>query len=754
MKAGVVAYPPGGWHAQLGSFFCDLPELYAFNKQNGNFDNEAIRENDRRYIENLNRWLLDAPACNNLVFSYEGFVDLDENALRRFKLFCESLAVTAVVVLYIRPPLSYAISAMSQSVKQGRLSLNNNEPVIWPYKDIIIKLINVFGKDAICIKVFSKGILKNSNVVDDFLEFLDIPIEIYKRLEIGAEVVNKSLSSTALAFGERFIEALALRGWEYSEKQFLEKYGRYLSTIPGSPIKLTAKQIARVSLLSHPHMDFLNEQFGISIHEDSESFLQNVSADKYDLDMLLSSFGDFLGDVITHGRQHRSDFSVADLTLLRAKLRCGSNVYHGQILDFEVAFSIAKAVDELEIGIHIFDNMGNWVFGTNTTLLGKSLNSVGRGTYTMHYHLVADLPEGDFTAGFAFAERFSGRSCDLAWYDKLIPFHVVWPEARASVGYANLPVSFDCVKTGDAVIGIVEDATGSLSVISEIGNLETGESFELIVRLNNASTQSWMNDCGALLSTKKPINLSYHWIDSSGDVFVFEGHRTLLPVLELRSGETLLAAIRVFAPSISGHYRLKLLPVQESCCWFDDRGFIPCVLEVDVVQARAKRHYPGADTRLLSQVGRRDGLCMVSTGNEGFLVYGPYATVAAGTYLGCLYGFAESSTDEGWVDIVGDGGRELAKKNLSLKAGDGWSVELAFDLLTSVNDLELRVWVPVGAIISLHGLSFEFITNSDSNGMGHIINDNVVHECGSPLEISLAQREFPKRRRSKKKYKL
>jgi len=103
----------------------------------------------------------------------------------------------------------------------------------------------------------------------------------------------------------------------------------------------------------------------------------------------------------------RSDrvFSSPEFGLLSAVLDGDAKLVRGQVVSFTLEFSVDAEVDELEIGIHIFDEDRQWAFGTNTTLLEKKLLNFKRGTHRLQYFLVLDLPEGAYTAGFAFAER-------------------------------------------------------------------------------------------------------------------------------------------------------------------------------------------------------------------------------------------------------------------------------------------------------------------------------------------------------------
>jgi hypothetical protein len=82
------------------------------------------------------------------------------------------------------------------------------------------------------------------------------------------------------------------------------------------------------------------------------------------------------------------------------------------------------------------------------------------------------------------------------------------------------------------------------------------------------------------------VRISYHWHDAHGEVVIFDGERSDLPGAVLAAGHVVEVQLKVVAPAAAGRYRLKITLVQEGVCWFDERGFTPAVLEVDVVSAK------------------------------------------------------------------------------------------------------------------------------------------------------------------------
>ena len=269
-------------------------------------------------------------------------------------------------------------------------------------------------------------------------------------------------------------------------------------------------------------------------------------------------------------------YSAPEFSLISATLEEKGAVSRGEPVAFVVDFSLSVPIPNLEIGIHIFDEDGRCAFGTNTTLLNQPLLRVRPGTHRMLYSVIVDLPAGKYTAGFAAADVEGQR--ELAWYDKLVEFSVVTPRPQAGVGYASLSVVAGYRQTGEEIIGLVHDATGSLKIDCELKSVEVGSEFFVPVRIENASRQSWVG------TDHNPLNLAYHWLDQDGKAVVFDGERTAFPATKLEPNQTLSAQVRVVAPGLPGSYRLVLTPVQERHRWFDGCAtFTPGVLDLFVV---------------------------------------------------------------------------------------------------------------------------------------------------------------------------
>jgi hypothetical protein len=263
-------------------------------------------------------------------------------------------------------------------------------------------------------------------------------------------------------------------------------------------------------------------------------------------------------------------FFVAGFKLLSAILQGSPEVVCDQLLNFNIDFTIDKPVNEIEIGIHILDEDLNLAFGTNTTLLKKKIKNISPGTHCIQFNVFSNLPYGNYTAGFAFNSIENDKSNELAWFDKLVNFHVKSLHQTSSIGYVSLPVEVNYFK-----------------------------------KLNTSSL-----------------------------------------------------------------------------------------------------YYNGSDMHLRTLCGKRDGASIVSTGEEGFLIYGPYVFLPKGNYEAKLLGDFSGLINGAWIDITCESGtRTLTQLIFDSSPELLLEIVIPFKLIDDVTDLEVRLWVTASANCSLDSLT-------------------------------------------------
>ena len=106
--------------------------------------------------------------------------------------------------------------------------------------------------------------------------------------------------------------------------------------------------------------------------------------------------------------------------------------------------------------------------------------------------------------------------------------------------------------------------------------------------------------------------------------------------------------------------------------------------------------YFGSDTSFGTQVGERYGTYIKSTGEEGYLLFGPYLPLESGTYtINVIYAFESELVGFGaYVDVsIEKGATILGRQACSLEECE---LSIGLDLPYSVKDLEIRIWVSKG----------------------------------------------------------
>jgi hypothetical protein len=122
----------------------------------------------------------------------------------------------------------------------------------------------------------------------------------------------------------------------------------------------------------------------------------------------------------------------------------------------------------------------------------------------------------------------------------------------------------------------VTRAEGALVIKTPITHLIRGAQERVKVEISNHSEQPWE------ASPYYPINLSYHWVSDSGQLMIKDGARTVMPRKSIYPGQSIGADMLVCAPQEPGKYILVLTMVQERVGWFEDLGFEPVRVEVEV----------------------------------------------------------------------------------------------------------------------------------------------------------------------------
>ncbi|MHB1656195.1 MAG: glycosyltransferase [Burkholderiales bacterium] len=124
----------------------------------------------------------------------------------------------------------------------------------------------------------------------------------------------------------------------------------------------------------------------------------------------------------------------------------------------------------------------------------------------------------------------------------------------------------------------------------------------------------------------------------------------------------------------------------------------------------------GSDNRLGTQVGKRMGYCMASTGQAGYLIYGPYLELASGYYIMKIFGHSEcfqANIQLADVEICTDGGAIVFSEGeiySNESQCEGVLSSLCFYLEKPYQRIEIRVRVNNEAVLYIRKLEV-FVDN-------------------------------------------
>ena len=209
------------------SCFASQPDKYVYNVLEPPRSRTSRRRRDHRYLQNLIGWLDDAPPCQTLVISYEGFPNLDPKGLDRLQNFCSDWAACVQAVFYVREPISYATSAYAQSIQFGILPKN---PPLSDYHTVLQKITDAFSGNTLTVREWRPNEQSDWCVISDQGWQVGLN-EAKKFLDMDAPS-NRSISEEAVAFGKGIIRSLITAKSPLPASIFYEKFGNQLGLFP------------------------------------------------------------------------------------------------------------------------------------------------------------------------------------------------------------------------------------------------------------------------------------------------------------------------------------------------------------------------------------------------------------------------------------------------------------------------------------------------------------------------------------------
>ena len=281
---------------------------------------------------------------------------------------------------------------------------------------------------------------------------------------------------------------------------------------------------------------------------------------------------------------------------VRGDLIASPQILSGGLFVCRVIFKANEDIPDLTVGIHVRDKQDRLVFGTNSRLHGTKLSVTEGAEYFVDFAARCDLGIATYTVGAALHPGTSHLQRCFHWREKVVGFEVIGQLGYHSEGAFKLHPTIQCgtldptkgmliAEQGDKGIAGFRTLTyhtpslPEFSAVVRVLNAEpitvaAGEVFEIEIEVSNTSQCNWPS------IGLRAVCISYHWLDGTGNMLVYDGKRTP-PPRDVPPATTLRMWASVIAPEQTGHARLQLSLVQEHVKWFDEKGCPPA--EVGVV---------------------------------------------------------------------------------------------------------------------------------------------------------------------------
>lgn len=257
-------YGPQLDHELMAVYFSAAAAKIDFSDSNAENDELEKRKNDAlQFISEL-EFEIKNNSTQNLVLSYEGFLNMAENALHKLKKFLDIYSDDIEVIYYIRPPQSYARSAISQRIKSGNPSWEIHPPVNF-YRPRLVMLADVFGKENIKVKKYDRLELRGGDVVIDFLHEIGLSAEAAGKLQKSGLDVNAALSEEAILIGDEIVRLVKAKGLHGIA--FKELFVPILEKIQGRAYVLSQLQQTVIERAAKDDIQYIHAEFGLDIND-------------------------------------------------------------------------------------------------------------------------------------------------------------------------------------------------------------------------------------------------------------------------------------------------------------------------------------------------------------------------------------------------------------------------------------------------------------------------------------------------------
>ncbi len=186
--------------------------------------------------------------------SSETLLRLSDEEAAECALTFGKVASRVRVLLYVRDPVGFAISAAAQGVRTGqRLADVAQRARVLPISAIVERWRRAVGAENLTVRPYDRAQLAAGDVIDDVLATLGVP---GAAPELRRSAVNEGLSVLAIHLLDRALDLTEGRAMPYDQQRAFNHIGGPRYVIPeATQAKVRRRAAAEVA--------FLREEFGI-----------------------------------------------------------------------------------------------------------------------------------------------------------------------------------------------------------------------------------------------------------------------------------------------------------------------------------------------------------------------------------------------------------------------------------------------------------------------------------------------------------
>lgn len=258
------------------SLLADEPHLYIPNVQQGiDTPRKAERHNVKLREKITNE--LQANESGKLIISGEDLSSLSRSGVESLKALLEPYAGTTRIIVYVRSPIEFALSAAQERLKHGdTLEKLLDVPHVPEYRFRIEKYMQVFGRENVDIRTFDPGRFPHGSLVADFCTAIDEPAELVRELrELRA---NEAMSlEAALLLNELNKVRPILKDQRYNRERALG-VAEWIADVAGTRFSLPPEFFERVRDLVREDVAWLRDVAGIDAFSRMEPDSEPVAA--------------------------------------------------------------------------------------------------------------------------------------------------------------------------------------------------------------------------------------------------------------------------------------------------------------------------------------------------------------------------------------------------------------------------------------------------------------------------------------------